>query len=103
MRFVSGSFTQFYRAIPVRRTDGIEIVSVSMDGDYAIALGLAQSWSSYLKKHRAAMPAWFHAISAAGHDSAAAFSAFVGSGGTGAGGGHRGARSGAGGGSSGAS
>ena len=33
VRFESGSFTHFYRAVPVRRTDGIDIVSVSMDGE----------------------------------------------------------------------
>ncbi|MBW8868893.1 MAG: DUF2207 domain-containing protein, partial [Acidobacteria bacterium] len=33
VRFESGSFTEFYRAIPARQTDGIEIVSVSMDGE----------------------------------------------------------------------
>lgn len=32
IRFESGTFQQFYRAIPVRRTDGVEIVSASMDG-----------------------------------------------------------------------
>jgi hypothetical protein len=70
---------------------------------YAIALGLAHSWSSYLKKHRTAVPVWFRALSATGHDSAVAFSAFVGSGG-GPGSAHAGGPgSAAGGGSSGAS
>ena len=32
LRFESGTYQQFYRAIPVRMTDGIEIVSASMDG-----------------------------------------------------------------------
>jgi hypothetical protein len=32
IRFVDGTFTQFYREIPSRRTDGLEIVSASMDG-----------------------------------------------------------------------
>jgi hypothetical protein len=32
IRFETGSFTQFYRAIPRRMSDGIEIVSASMDG-----------------------------------------------------------------------
>src|SRR6476646_1463575 len=32
LRFETGTFTQFFRAIPVRMTDGIEIVSASMDG-----------------------------------------------------------------------
>ncbi len=32
IRFETGSFTQFYRAIPRRMNDGIEIVSASMDG-----------------------------------------------------------------------
>src|SRR5687767_8908898 len=32
VRFESGTFTQFYREIPSGRTDGLEIVSASMDG-----------------------------------------------------------------------
>ena len=32
VRFETGSFSQFYRAIPRRMNDGIEIVSASMDG-----------------------------------------------------------------------
>jgi hypothetical protein len=32
VRFENGSFTQFYREIPSGRTDGLEIVSASMDG-----------------------------------------------------------------------
>lgn len=32
LRFDEGTFTQFYRTIPARSTDGIEIVSASMDG-----------------------------------------------------------------------
>jgi hypothetical protein len=69
---------------------------------YAIALGLAHSWSSYLKKHRSAAPDWFRAIAATGGDSAVAFSSFVASGGAHAGG-HGGAGAAAGGGASGAS
>jgi uncharacterized membrane protein len=70
---------------------------------FAIALGMAHSWSSYLKRHRYAAPEWFHAMSSTDHNSGAAFSAFVSSGGMGHGG--HGASSGAaaGGGSSGAS
>jgi uncharacterized protein (TIGR04222 family) len=96
-------FRQYLRDVARDRQPSPADAEVRRLLPYAIALGLAHSWSSYLKKHRAAVPAWFHAISAAGHDSAAAFSAFVGSGGTGAGGGHAGAGGGAGGGSSGAS
>jgi hypothetical protein len=48
---------------------------------FAVALGLAHSWSSYLKRHRSAAPEWFRAMSAADNNSAAAFSAFVASGG----------------------
>jgi hypothetical protein len=71
---------------------------------YAVALGLAQSWASYLKKHRSAAPDWFRAVSAGAGDSAVAFSSFVASGGTGAhGGGSVGAGAAAGGGASGAS
>jgi hypothetical protein len=32
LRFDEGTFSQFYRVIPTRRTDGVEIVSASMDG-----------------------------------------------------------------------
>lgn len=32
LRFEEGTFSQFYRMIPTRRTDGVEIVSASMDG-----------------------------------------------------------------------
>ena len=96
-------FRQYLRDVARDRQPSPADAEVRRLLPYAIALGLAHSWSSYLKKHRGAVPAWFHAISAAGHDSAAAFSAFVGSGGTGAGGGHAGAGGGAGGGSSGAS
>jgi protein-S-isoprenylcysteine O-methyltransferase Ste14 len=71
---------------------------------YAIALGLAHSWASYLKKHRSAAPDWFHAVAATGDDSAVAFSTFVASGGAHAGGAHGGAAGAtAGGGASGAS
>jgi hypothetical protein len=31
LRFVEGTFTEFFREIPARKTDGIEIVSASMD------------------------------------------------------------------------
>jgi Predicted membrane protein (DUF2207) len=33
VRFETGSFSQFYRAIPSRLNDGIEIISASMDGE----------------------------------------------------------------------
>ena len=32
LRFEEGTFTEFFREIPTRRTDGIEIVSAAMDG-----------------------------------------------------------------------
>ncbi len=70
---------------------------------YAIALGLAHSWSSYLKKHRSAAPDWFRAIAATGGDCAVAFSSFVAAGGAHAGGGTHGGGATAGGGASGAS
>ncbi len=69
---------------------------------YAIALGLAQSWASYLKKHRLAAPEWFRAMST-GNDSSAAFSTFIAAGGAHPGGAHGGAGAAAGGGASGAS
>lgn len=70
---------------------------------FAVAFGIAHVWSSYLKRHRSAAPAWFRAASDASNNSAVAFSAFVASGGSGAGGAHGGASAAAGGGSSGAS
>lgn len=70
---------------------------------YAIALGLAHAWASYLKKHRPAAPDWFRAIAATGGDSAVAFSGFVASGGAHAGGHAHGGGAVAGGGASGAS
>ena len=70
---------------------------------FAVAFGIAGVWSAYLKRHRAAAPAWFRSADS-GHFNPAAFSAFVASGGSGAGGhGHSGAAAAAGGGSSGAS
>jgi uncharacterized membrane protein YuzA (DUF378 family) len=70
---------------------------------FAVALGIAHVWSSHLKRHRSAAPAWFRAASDARHNGAVAFSAFVASGGSGAGGSHGGASAAAGGGASGAS
>src|SRR6185312_5409340 len=67
---------------------------------YAVALGLAPQWSRYLKRHASAVPPWFGSIGENPGDSAAAFAAFVHSGGaSGAGGAGAGA---AGGGGSGA-
>jgi hypothetical protein len=42
---------------------------------YGVAVGLAQPWARYLKRHPEAAPAWFQA--AANDDSGAAFAAFV--------------------------
>lgn len=69
---------------------------------FAIAFGMAHSWSSYLKRHRYAGPEWFRAATADANSSAA-FSAFVASGGIGQGGHAPGSAGAAGGGSSGAS
>src|SRR6185312_13272517 len=67
---------------------------------FAVALGLASQWSQYLKRHASAVPPWFGSIGEDPGDSAAAFAAFVHSGGaSGAGGAGAGA---AGGGGSGA-
>ena len=38
-RFESGSFDHVFREIPSRRTDGVEIVSASMDGRDLFAIG----------------------------------------------------------------
>jgi hypothetical protein len=55
---------------------------------YAVALGIADPWSKFLKQHRLAVPGWFHA---AAHDqSAPAFVAFVAYGGSASSGGHGG-------------
>ena len=70
---------------------------------FAVAFGIASVWSTYLRRHRAAAPAWFRSADT-GRYNPAAFSAFVASGGSGVGGhGHGGAAAAAGGGSSGAS
>ena len=37
LRFDEGTFSQFYRVIPTRLTDGVEIVSASMDGSVMAA------------------------------------------------------------------
>jgi hypothetical protein len=69
---------------------------------YAVALGIADGWARFLKKHKRPVPSWFNA--AAAGDSAPAFVAFVAYSGVTAGGGaggHGGA-GGAGGGASGA-
>ena len=68
---------------------------------FAVALGVAASWSAYLKRHRAAAPPWFHAITGSRQDPGA-FAALVANGGAGTGGAH-GAGAAAGGGASGAS
>jgi hypothetical protein len=52
---------------------------------FAVALGIASQWAKYLKAHRVAMPAWFHA--GADTDGSAAFVAFVAHGGASASGG----------------
>jgi hypothetical protein len=65
---------------------------------FAIALGLADSWSKFLKKHRLSVPAWFQAAAADRHT---AFVAFVAHGAAHGHGAHGGA-GGAGGGASGA-
>ena len=33
LRFEDGTFTEFFREIPARRTDGIDIISTTMDGN----------------------------------------------------------------------
>jgi len=45
---------------------------------FAVALGLAGSWSKFVKHHHAALPAWFHAVGS--HDDGA-FPAFIAAGG----------------------
>ena len=71
---------------------------------FAVAIGLAPAWSTYLKRHRGGAPQWFHA--AGDGDRSHAFAAFVGVGGAGHASAHGSAGGGggaAGGGSSGAS
>ncbi|MBA2303373.1 MAG: DUF2207 domain-containing protein [Acidobacteria bacterium] len=68
---------------------------------FAVALGLAEAWSKFMKKRNAETPAWFQAAS--GLDSGHAFAALVATGGAGAhGGGVHGGGGVAGGGASGA-
>ena len=71
---------------------------------FAVAIGLAPAWATYLKKRRGGAPRWFRAVTDG--DSGQAFAAFVGVGGAGHGSGAHGTSGGggaAGGGSSGAS
>jgi hypothetical protein len=58
---------------------GVPIASVL---PFAVALGLAESWSKFLKRHAYPAPPWFHPLSAS--DAHAAFPAFIATGGTGA-------------------
>lgn len=68
---------------------------------FAVATGLAAGWSSYLKKHRDDVPAWFRAL--ASDQGSQAFAYFIASGGAGTGHGGAGGSGAAGGGASGAS
>jgi hypothetical protein len=78
---------------------GISIAAVL---PFAVALGLSESWSKFLKRQAHAAPRWFHAL--APGDANAAFPAFIATGCAGASGGASGGGAGAaGGGSSGAS
>jgi len=69
---------------------------------FAVALGLADAWSKFLKRQGHTVPKWFHALPAS--DGHSAFPAFIATGGAGvAAGGHgHGASGAAGGGASGA-
>jgi hypothetical protein len=68
---------------------------------FAVAIGLAPAWASYLKHHRGSAPPWFRAVNAG---DSGAFAAFVGAGGAGSGVAHgAGGGAAAGGGASGAS
>ncbi len=67
---------------------------------FAVAFGLADAWSKFLKNHHEATPPWFRALTAS--DSGPAFSAFLASGATTGGHGGHGGGGAAGGGSSGA-
>jgi hypothetical protein len=97
-------FQRYLRSVARDREAAPAAAAVSQLLPFAVALGVASAWSSYLKRHRSAAPAWFRA-STDTTGSSAAFAIFVASGGTGASGhGHHGAAGGAaGGGASGAS
>jgi uncharacterized protein (TIGR04222 family) len=96
-------FRRYLRDIARDRQPSPDDAAVRQLLPFAVAFGIASVWSAYLKRHRAAAPAWFRSADP-GHYNPAAFSAFVASGGSGAGGhGHGGAAAAAGGGSSGAS
>jgi uncharacterized protein (TIGR04222 family) len=97
------SFRQHLRDVARDREPSPGDAAIRQMLPYAIALGLAHSWASYLKKHRAAVPDWFRAVSTTGSDSAVAFSSFVASGGAHPGGSHGASGASAGGGASGAS
>jgi hypothetical protein len=97
-------FQRYLRSVARDRDTAPEAAAVSQLLPFAVALAVGAPWSSYLKRHRPAAPAWFRAANDTAGRSAA-FAVFVASGGTGASGhGHHGAPGGAaGGGASGAS
>lgn len=68
---------------------------------FAVALGIATAWATFLKNHKASVPGWFHALAPA--EGSPAFVAFVSTGGAAYSGGHGGGHGAAGGGGSGAS
>ena len=96
-------FRQYLRDVARDREPSPGNVVMRQMLPYAMALGLAHSWASYLKKHRLAAPEWFRAVSGADSDGAVAFSSFIAAGGAHPGGGAHGAGAAAGGGASGAS
>jgi Predicted membrane protein (DUF2207) len=55
---------------------------------YVVAMGLAPSWATYMKRHQGVIPPWFRAL--ANQDRSASFTSFVAMSGAGAGGGHHG-------------
>lgn len=88
------------REVSPRETDVRQLLP------FAVALGVAPAWATYLKRHRSAAPGWFRAASDARSDSGVAFAAFVATGGSGSSGSAHGTGGGgaaAGGGASGAS
>lgn len=81
-------FQRYLRAVARDRevSPGVDMTRQLLP--FAVALGIAPAWSSYLKRHRLSAPPWFRAEADGTANSGAAFAAFVASGGTGTSGGH---------------
>ncbi len=74
-------FRQYLRDVARDRHAAPPDATVRQWLPFAVAIGLAPAWATYLKRHRGAAPHWFQAVGDS--DSSHAFAAFVGVGGAG--------------------